>query len=194
MRPVPVLLSVSAVVLLGVLVVGRSTLATAAQDAAPAGGTPGAGDHPYHVGETGHFPSPAANEALARRWFDGFANRGDLALAAELVAPDHVQHDTLVPAAADGPSGQQQMLLALRTGFPDLRFAVEDVVADVDTVVVRWTLRGTHDGEFSGLAPSGSPVTLPGTSIFRVEAGQIAESWVTYDSHWLLLQIEDGEA
>ena len=138
--------------------------------------------------------APAANKALVRRWFDEFANDGDLALAAELVTPDHVQHDTLLPAAADGPSGQQQMLLALRTGFPDLRFAVEDVVTDVDTVVVRWTLRGTHDGEFSGLAPSGSPVTLPGTSIFRVEAGQIAESWVTYDSHWLLLQIEDVEA
>ena len=171
MRRVPVLLSVAAVALLGALVVGRATLGTAAQDAAP-----------------------AANEALARRWFDDFANRGDLALAAGLVAPDHAQHDTLVPAAADGPGGQQRMLLAFRAGFPDLRFAVEDVVADADTVVVRWTLRGTHDGDFSGLAPSGSAVTLPGTSIFRVEGGQIAESWVTYDSHWLLLQIENGEA
>ena len=138
--------------------------------------------------------APAANEALVRRWFDEFANGGDLALAAELVAPDHVQHDTLVPAAADGPGGQHRMLLAFRTGFPDLHFAVEDVVADAETVVVRWTLRGTHRGDFSGLAPSGSAATLPGTSIFRVEGGQIAETWVTYDSHWLLLQIGDVEA
>ena len=143
------------------------------------------------AGEERPSDPSATTEALARRWFAAFANGGDLAVADELIAPDRVQHDTLVPSAADGPGGQRQMLLTLRTGFPDLRFAIEAVVADAETVAIRWTARGTHHGEFSGLAPSGAPVTLPGTSLFRIEGGRIVESWVTYDSHWLLLQIAE---
>ena len=172
MRRSIVLIPVLLAVLVGLIASGRASGISASREAP-------------------HSPQPATNASVAVRWFEAFANGGDLAVADELVAADHVQHDVLVPAATDGPDGQRQMLLVLRTGFPDLRFAVEDVIADGNRVAVRWTARGTHHGEFSGLAASGSPVALPGTSIFRIEEGRIAETWVTYDSHWLLLQIDD---
>jgi steroid delta-isomerase-like uncharacterized protein len=168
MRRLPILIPTLILVLVGLTAGHR-----AGTDAAPAG------------------PDTAReNEALVRRWFQDFANAGDLAVADELFAPDHTQHDVLAPVSAHGPEGQKALLLALRTGFPDLRFSVEDAIAAADRVVVRWTARGTHHGEFSGLAPTGSAMALPGVSIFRLEGGRIAETWVTYDSHWLLLQLE----
>jgi steroid delta-isomerase-like uncharacterized protein len=134
-------------------------------------------------------PDPATNEALVLRWYDEFANGGKLALADELFAPDHVQYAPGLPLPDSGPAEQRQGLLELRTAFPDARFTVEDVVAEADRVVVRWTFRGTHRGEFWDLASTGERVAVVGTTVYRLADGRIAESWLTWDGLGLLLQL-----
>ena len=131
----------------------------------------------------------AANAALVRRWYDDFANRGDLAVADELFAPSHAEHAPSLPEPSSGPAGQKRLLLALRAAFPDLRFAVEEVTAEGDRVAVRWLLRGTHRGEFAGLPPTEQAVVIPGMASYRLAGNRIAESWVVWDNALLLLQL-----
>ena len=132
----------------------------------------------------------AANKALVRRWYDDFANAGDLALADELFAPSHAEHAPSLPEPSSGPDGQRRLLLALRAGFPDLRFTVEELIAEGDRVAVRWVARGTHLGEFAGLPPTGEAVVVLGMASYRIAGGRIAESWVVWDNALLLLQLE----
>jgi predicted ester cyclase len=63
------------------------------------------------------------------------------------------------------------------------------MVTDDDTVVVRWSMQGTHDGEFQGIAQAGAEVALGGTSILRVDDGKVVEEWVVYDRLSLLQQL-----
>ncbi len=64
-----------------------------------------------------------------------------------------------------------------REGFPDLTIAVEDVMAEGDKVTARVTMRGTHSGEFQGIAPTGKRVEVKAIDMFRIEDGKIVEHW-----------------
>jgi predicted ester cyclase len=76
-----------------------------------------------------------------------------------------------------------------RTAFPDLQIPIEDVIAEGDRVVTRWTTRGTHQGELMGAAPTGNQLTVTGILIDRVSGGKIEEEWVDYDTLHLMQQI-----
>ncbi len=70
------------------------------------------------------------------------------------------------------------MVTAMRTAVPDLQLTVEDMVAEGDKVVVRWTFRGTHTGvSASGTPPTGKPLTALAIGIYRFVDGKIAEDW-----------------
>ena len=86
-----------------------------------------------------------ANKALARRFIDEIANRGNLAIADELFAPDFETRDAVVPTAP-GSGGVKQVFRAVLAAFPDFHETVEDVLADEDRVMVRWSTRGTPPG------------------------------------------------
>jgi predicted ester cyclase len=74
-----------------------------------------------------------------------------------------------------------------RSAFPDLQTAVKDLIAEGDKVVIHWESRGTHRGEFMGLAPTQKPVTLSG--ITRVVGGKCVEDWTQFDALGLLQQL-----
>ena len=98
-----------------------------------------------------------ANKALVRRIFEGGLNRGEVEEIAALTAPDFIDHDIHVETGiSGGPEDMRQALIAIRRGFPDIHVTVEDVVAEGDKVVVRNTWRGTHQGEFNGIPPTGT--------------------------------------
>ena len=79
-----------------------------------------------------------------------------------------------------GPEGIKRYVTAYRLAFPNLEVDVEDQLAEVDKVVTRWTVRGTHSGEFLGLAPTGNEVTVSGIEFDRIAGGRIDEAWVGY--------------
>ncbi len=129
----------------------------------------------------------AENEEVARRFFEELHTEGDLEVAEEIVAADAVFHTP--DGDLEGPEGIAALVTLLRTAFPDATFPIEDMVAEDDKVVVRWSMQGTHDGEFQGIAATGTEVTWGGTAILRLEEGKIVEDWVVYDRLSLLQQL-----
>jgi predicted ester cyclase len=128
------------------------------------------------------------NKALYRRWFEEVVTGRNLALADELLAPDYVLHFPGLPAPVDR-EGHKQLLMMFHHGFPDWRETIDDVVAEGDRVVIRVTGRGTHQGEFQGIAPTGKQVVATGVGIGRIENGRIAESWAEYDALGMMRQL-----
>ena len=88
-----------------------------------------------------------------------------------------------------GPGGIKELLGFWYTGFPQAQVTLDDLFAEGDQVVTRYTLRGTQEGAVLGVAPTGRPVTLTTISIQRLAGGKIAEEWAIFDSRALLQQI-----
>ena len=118
-------------------------------------------------------------------------NKGHLAVADELLATNCACDDRLTPAR--GREGIKRHVEKLRSVFPDLRLRIEDMVAEEDKVVVRWSLQGTHKGELPtmGLRPTGEKVSFTGISIYRLEDGKIVEIWQEGDYLGLVDQLEE---
>jgi steroid delta-isomerase-like uncharacterized protein len=126
-------------------------------------------------------------KALARRLVEEVWSRGELAVADELVAADYVGHSSSPETGGTrGREGYKQYFAARRGAFPDIRFTVEDQVAEGDRVVTRWTARGTHAGEFAGVPPTGRAGVVSGTTTYRLADGKVAECWTNADDLGLL--------
>jgi steroid delta-isomerase-like uncharacterized protein len=134
--------------------------------------------------------SAEENKALARRVLDEMFNKGNLDVADELLAPDYVDHDPAMPEDIHGPEGFKQYVSGYRSAFSDLHLEFEDQIAEGDKVVTRWTGTGTHDGELSGIPPTGNRVTLPGMEIVRISGGKLVEGWEGYDTMNLMRQLD----
>jgi steroid delta-isomerase-like uncharacterized protein len=117
-----------------------------------------------------------ANKALIRRVFEEIIPAGDQAAMRDLMAPDFLDHDPL-PGQPAGAAGGEYVVSTMHTAHPDLRFTIDDLVAEADRVVIRWTLRGTNTGPMLGRPPSGQPVEFAAIVIFRIAEGRIAERW-----------------
>lgn len=131
-------------------------------------------------------PSPAELEALAVAYIDAF-NTGDMEALDALLAPDYIQEAAL-GRDQDRELHKERVQLT-RTGFPDLVYTIDDMMVDGDLVLIRHTMRGTHDGEYAGLTPTGTRVEVSGIHINRVECGQIAQSWNEGDGLGLYQQL-----
>jgi steroid delta-isomerase-like uncharacterized protein len=83
----------------------------------------------------------------------------------------------------------QQAAAASRTAFPDLQLSVNDQVAEGDRVAARWTVTGTHKGEYYGIPATGKQVGHSGTAFYRLENGRIAEVWLLSDTMGLMQQL-----
>lgn len=129
------------------------------------------------------------NKDLLRRYFDEAWNQGCLELLDELVSPHFVNHNPIFPNLPPGPGSLKPNFTALCTAFPDLHFTVEDMVSEVDKVVTRWTCRGTHQGPWRNIAPTGRSITIAGVQTNRISNGQIMEQWLVVDQLGMLQQM-----
>src|SRR5215212_1271157 len=128
--------------------------------------------------------SAAENKELIRHLTDSF-NRKDLSVIDELVAVNYVDHGPF-DGQAPGREGMKQAHRQFYEGFPDIYETIDDIFAEDDRVVVRWTCRGKHLGSFAGLAPTGRHVAVTGIDIYRIAGGQVVENWHTVDGLSLL--------
>jgi steroid delta-isomerase-like uncharacterized protein len=128
------------------------------------------------------------NRQLYRRWFEQVVSGGDLALADELLGPAYRLHFPGMPEPLDREA-HKALVMMFRTAFPDWVETVDDVIAEGDKVVIRVTGRGTHEGDFQGIPPTGTRVTATGVGIGRIENGRIAEAWAAYDALGLMQQL-----
>jgi len=127
------------------------------------------------------------NRDIIHRYFELWANRGDVATADALIATDLTLHNP--PATLRSLEEYKASMAKFHSGFPDLHFTIEDEVFAGNKAVVRWTLRGTQQGEFQGHAPSGKTISITGTSTFRLGDGRIQEIWVNMDRLALMQQL-----
>jgi predicted ester cyclase len=128
-----------------------------------------------------------ANRELVRRIFEDGINAANDAVLLEVLSPGYVNHD--LPAPRPGPEGFAMVIGVFRTGFPDLVFYVEEVIATTTLVSTRGYFSGTHQGEFMGVQPSGESILVKYIDQWRIEDGQAVESWVSLDLLALMQQI-----
>jgi steroid delta-isomerase-like uncharacterized protein len=127
--------------------------------------------------------------AVVKTFVEEVINSGNLEKVDELVAPDHVNNDPTAPDHAPGAEGIKELIGTYRAGFPDLRFETGQMFAVDGKVAHHWILRGTHEGEFMGIEPTGNKVEAMGVEINHVENGKIKESWTVSDAMTVMQQL-----
>ncbi|RXA20775.1 ester cyclase [Methanosarcina sp. MSH10X1] len=115
------------------------------------------------------------NKAIVCRFFEEGPSKGNINAADELLSPDFSMHVPL--PASSGIEGINEVITTCRAAFEHLNVTIEDMVAEGDKVVARFTARGVHKGNFMNLPATGKPVTMTGIEIFRIKDGKIAELW-----------------
>ncbi len=113
------------------------------------------------------------NKAVVRRVYDEL-NKGNMAIADELIAEDYAQHSILpVP---QGRKGFKEFFASFGRSFPDAHFEVLDVFAEGEKVALRFKATMTHKEDFMGLPPTGKKVSFTGIDIFIVRGGKLVET------------------
>jgi predicted ester cyclase len=131
------------------------------------------------------------NKALVHEFVEEAWVKGNVAAVDEFMAAEYVEHprpSTLPP----GTEGLKQLIAAYRTTFPDPKMTLDDIFGEGEMVAFRWSVSGTHLGDWLGILPTGNHVTATGITVFRIAGGKVAESWTSIDLspaeeelHWL---------
>jgi steroid delta-isomerase-like uncharacterized protein len=129
------------------------------------------------------------NKAVVRRLIEEFWNKGNQSLADQLFTPNYTHHDSSTPDFGHGPEGERKRATLYRTAFPDIHLTVEDIVAEGETVMTRWSCRGTHKGDLNGIVPTGKQVNISGVTVVRLTNGKMAEGYVNWDALGLMQQL-----
>lgn len=114
------------------------------------------------------------NKSLVARYLEEVVNTGDVDRLDEFISPDYVEvyENTVYPLGLDGA---KEHVLGVRRTYPDLRVTVEQQIAEGDWVATRVTARGTHQGEWLGIQPTGKTLVYTGVNLDRVVDGRIVE-------------------
>lgn len=132
--------------------------------------------------------STEENKASFRRYVEEAWNKGNVDIMDELMAAHYARH-MAISAPPLTREGQKQRILGFRRAFPDLRLTIEDMVAEGEKVSIRITLRGTHQGEFMRVAPTGKQIVVGVVDVARFEDGKVVEQWGQSDLLGLLQQL-----
>lgn len=127
----------------------------------------------------------AANKALVRGYLEEILSRGNLA-AADRYFP---REGFTLNGTRLGPEQLAMMRQGILAAFPDFRLVIEDQIAEGDKVVTRVTFRGTHLGEYRGVAPTRRQVAYQGIAVDRIAGGKVVEGWHEADNLGLLRQL-----
>lgn len=130
----------------------------------------------------------AENKVLVRRIFEEVWHKGNVKALDEVVAPDLIVH-TAPPGMPPTLEGVKQITVAILNAFSDRRSNLEELIAEGDKVVERWSFSGTHTGDFMGLPPTHKQVTFGGISIIRIIEGKIVEEWDQVDALGMMQQL-----
>ncbi|UWZ84170.1 ester cyclase [Occallatibacter riparius] len=128
------------------------------------------------------------NVAIMQRFVEEVINQGRLEAADELVHEDFVELDPL-PGQQQGRQGLKDVVVMMRTAFPDIQWVIEETIASGDKVVSRFKWSGTHSGDFLGVPATGRKVAVPGVVIDRLSDGKMADSRILMDTLGLMQQL-----
>jgi len=137
--------------------------------------------------------SAEENKAIFRRYVEEVSNRGNLEVADEIF-DRYLAHQPDGAVLERGPEDVKRFMAEFRRAFSGFHSSVEDQIAEGDRVMTRWTIRGIHESEFRGIAPTGEEVEINGIGIFRFSPeGKVVESWDSYDQLGMMRQRYEQE-
>ena len=128
------------------------------------------------------------NKALVRRLYDGI-NQRDFAVFDEILAPEYVHRSSGEYHVNREQFKEMTINLGLAAA-PDLHATIDEMIAEDDKVMVRWTQRGTHLGPFLDIPPTGKQISYSGINIFRIADGQIIEDTPYWDFNVIIQQLK----
>lgn len=131
----------------------------------------------------------AENNKLTMNRFLEFINTASEALAEELISQDAIFYVPGRPDPMRGPSGYLGIIHMMRSGFPDIQWTLDELIAENDQVAARYTMHGTHKGTFFGVPPTGKSIEIGAINFYRFSDGQIIEEFGQPDLLGLLQQI-----
>ncbi|HEY0077514.1 MAG TPA: ester cyclase [Pyrinomonadaceae bacterium] len=137
--------------------------------------------------------SAEENKAVVRRFYEELWNARRMETADEIFAEECVTHQLQsgaeVTTAGRSPAALKRHVAEWLEGFPDLRFEVEQMIAEGTEVLSRSVMRGTHAGRWMGVAASHREVSIRMMVVHRIEGGKIVEDWVLVESLGFLQQL-----
>jgi steroid delta-isomerase-like uncharacterized protein len=128
------------------------------------------------------------NAAIIRDFVDEVITQGNIEAAAQYVWEDVIEQVPL-PGQGPGLDGLKDILRAMRAGFPDIVFSIQEQIAEDDKVASRFQWTGTHNGEFLGIPATGRPVRVWGMVIDRLEDGRIKDTRIIMDTLGMMAQL-----
>jgi predicted ester cyclase len=128
------------------------------------------------------------NKAVSRRYIEEIINTKNPTAIDEICSLDYIDHDPF-PGILPNRDSLKQFPEMHFAAFPDYHSTIEDKVAEGDKVVLRFTSRGTHRGDFFGISPTGKQVTVKGIAVHRIANGKVVENWVTMDMLSVMQQL-----
>ncbi len=128
------------------------------------------------------------NKNVIRQFLEDVINQGRLERTHDLVAEDFTELDPL-PGQRQGREGLAEVIAMLLAAFPDMHWTVDEMVAEADTVVTRFTWTGTHRGPFMGIPATEHPVTVKGVVIDQLAHGKMQKSRILMDNLSLMQQL-----
>jgi len=126
-------------------------------------------------------------KALATQILENLYSKGDMSVVDEIVSNDYVYRAPGLEVR--GPGELKEFVTEYRTAFPDLNVRIDDMLIDGEKVATCFTMSGTHEGDFDGLAPTHKTVEATGVLISRYENGKLVEDWDQFDMLGLLQQL-----
>ena len=124
------------------------------------------------------------NKAIIRKLYEEILNTGKWELLDPIIAEDFIG-----AMGQKGPAAFADTVRGLRQGFPDIQWTVEDLIAEGDKVVIRWSWRGTHSNAFRGFAPTHKALNDHAIAIYQFRENQVIHAWLETDRLGFLQQI-----
>jgi len=127
------------------------------------------------------------NKNLSKKLFEEVWNKGNLDVVDDLIALDYVIH--MGNKDLVGIDNYKNFVKIYRNAFPDIYYTVNDLIAEDDKVVERWSAQGTHKGELLGIPPTNKKLKVTGIDIVRIKEGKMVERWAEYDFKGMMEQL-----
>src|SRR5215210_1329735 len=133
------------------------------------------------------------NKAIFRRYAEEVGNQHNFEIVDEIFER-YIAHQPDGSTLERGPQDVKRFQREFHSAFSNFRISIEDQIAEGDKVVSHYTIRGTHQGDFRGLAPTGKEIEIKGVTTFRFSPeGKVVETWDSYDQLSLMRQSTEQE-
>ena len=131
------------------------------------------------------------NKVIVRALYEEIWNKRKVELMDVLISPSHALHgpSPYLSGSSIGPEAYKSTIQVFTTGYPDLRFSIEDMISEKEKVATYWTMSGTHRGEFMGIPATNKRISVDGVTIHHIANGKIMDSYISWDVWGMMQQL-----